>query len=129
MLFLEHRIKAFPFNVDCVQTDNGFKFTKKFNSNSAKNSPTMFEKKLFSLGIRHKKIRSFTPRHNSKVKQSHRMDNEYFYATHTFYSFEDFKAQLKVHNRKYNSFPMRPLGWKSPSATLFDFLFHGVTHV
>ena len=129
--FLEHMIHAFPFDVECVQTDNGFEFTKRFNSSSAKNSPmlTMFEKKLLSLGIRHKKIRPFTPRHNGKVERSHRKDNEYFYSTHTFYSFEDFKAQLKVHNRKYNAFPMRPLGWKSPKDTLFDFLIHGVTYV
>lgn len=38
-------------------------------------------------------------------------DNERFYATHRFYSFEDFAKQLKAYNRRdYNSFPMRPLG-------------------
>ena len=31
---------------------------------------------------------------------------------HTFYSFDDFKKQLAVHNRKYKAFPMRPLNWK-----------------
>ena len=49
-----------------------------------------------------------------KVERSHKKDNEYFYATHKFYSFEDFKKQLSVHLRWYNSFPMRPLHWKSP---------------
>ena len=28
------------------------------------------------------------------VERSHRKDNEYFYADHTFYSFEDFQKQL-----------------------------------
>ncbi|MCH5151543.1 MAG: transposase [Clostridiales bacterium] len=50
-----------------------------------------------------------TPRHNGKVERSHRKDNEYFYATHTFYSFEDFELQLKVHNRRYNNLAMGPL--------------------
>lgn len=59
------------------------------------------------------------------VERSHRKDNEYFYATHTFYSFEDFKKQLAVHSRKYNNFPMRPLNWKSPADYLFSFLSNG----
>lgn len=43
------------------------------------------------------------PRHNGKVERSHRKDNEYFYAVHKFYSFDDFKRQLAVHGRKYNN--------------------------
>ena len=42
---------------------------------------------------------------------------------------EDFAKQLKVYSRKYNSFPMRPLGWKSPKDILYDFLDYGVTYV
>ena len=118
MLFLEHMLKAFKFNVECVQTDNGFEFTKRFGGD--KNNPTLFEQALAQHGIRHKLIKPFTPRHNGKVERSHRKDNEYFYATHRFYSFEDFKTQLAVHCRKYNAFPMRPLGWKSPKTFLLD---------
>lgn len=43
------------------------------------------------------------------------LDNERFYATHTFYSFDDFAKQQKAYNRRdYNNFPMWPLGWKTP---------------
>ena len=127
-VFLEHKLKAFPFAVECVQTDNGPEFTKRFVSKRA-NDLSRFEKKLKELGIAHKLIKPFTPRHNGKVERSHRKDNEYFYATHSFYSFADFAAQLKVHNRKYNNFPMRPLKWLSPKDTLFNFLHDGVTYV
>lgn len=127
-LFLDNMLKAFPFQVKCVQTDNGFEFTKRF-SKSRSEQMTCFEKRLHSLGIQHRKIRPFTPRHNGKVERSHRKDNEYFYATHKFYSFDDFKKQLKQHNRRYNDFPMRPLGWVSPKETLFNFLIDGVTYV
>lgn len=127
--FLENMLRAFPFDVECVQTDNGMEFTKRFSRGVSETNLTFFEKRLAEYGIVHKKIRPFTPRHNGKVERSHRKDNEYFYATHKFYSFDDFKAQLKVHSRKYNSFPMRPLGWKSPKDTLFDFLTDGVTYV
>jgi IS30 family transposase len=32
---------------------------------------------------------------------------------------------LAVHSRKYNAFPMRPLGWKSPKEVLCAFLSSG----
>ena len=89
---------------------------------------SLFERALKERKISHKLIRPFTPRHNGKVERSHRKDNEYFYATHSFYSFNDFKAQLAVHLRKYNNFPMRPLNWISPKATLDIFLRFGVTY-
>lgn len=63
-------------------------------------------------------LRPYTPRHDGKVERSHRKDNKYLYATHTFYLFNDFAKQLKVHNDKYNSFPMRPLNWKP----LYDYI-------
>ena len=49
--------------VECVQTDNGFEFTNRF-SNSNRDLPTLFEKTADELGIRHKLIRPYTPRHN-----------------------------------------------------------------
>ena len=118
--FLEHVVEKFPYAIECVQTDNGFEFTNEMG-NSKKKPLTLFEKTLAQLGIRHKKIRAFTPRHNGKVERSHRKDNEYFYADHKFYSFEDFEKQLAVHQRKYNDFPMRPLNWRSPKQVLFAF--------
>lgn len=123
-IFLEHVLKAFKFPVKCVQTDNGMEFTKRL-SNSTRTTATLFETALEKHGIRHKLIRPFTPRHNGKVERSHRKDNEYFYATHTFYSFEDFQKQLKVHNYKYNQFPMRPLQWKAPADYVKAFLEDG----
>lgn len=126
-VFLKNMLASFKFNVECVQTDNGFEFTNRLGQH--KNKPTLFELELEKLGIKHKLIRPFTPRHNGKVERSHRKDNERFYAIHKFHSFQDFKKQLYIHNRKYNRFPMRPLGWKSPKDTLDDFLNNGVTYV
>lgn len=123
-VFLEHMLKAFKFKVECVQTDNGAEFTKRLGS-SEKPTPTLFEARLKQCGIKHKLIKPYTPRHNGKVERSHRKDNEYFYATHKFFSFDDFKKQLAVHSRKYNNFPMRPLNWKSPSDYIKAFLLNG----
>ena len=127
--FLEHLIRRFPMPIECVQTDNGMEFTKRF-STSGQVTLTAFQRVLQEHGIRHKLIRPFTPRHNGKVERSHRKDNERFYASHTFYSFADFSRQLQLYNRRdYNRFPMRPLGWKSPQTVLDEFVKHGVTYV
>ena len=123
-VFVEHLIKKFPFKIECIQTDNGQEFTKTYG-NTKNPKPTMFENKLEQLGIRHKLIKVYTPRHNGKVERSHRKDNEYFYATHKFYSFDDFTKQLKVHNYNYNKFPMRPLNWKAPVDYIKAFLEDG----
>lgn len=125
--FVNALIKAFPFKIECIQTDNGFEFIKSFDERK-KGKISLFEARLKELGIRHKLIRPFTPRHNGKVERSHRKDNEYFYATHKFYSFEDFAVQLAVHSRWYNSFPMRPLGWVSPKQYILDYLHDGLLH-
>ena len=100
--------------VECVQTDNGFEFTNRF-SNSKRDLPTLFEVTASKLGIRHKLIRPYTPRHNGKVERSHREDQKRFYSCHSFYSLDDFAKQLAIHNRSSNNLPMRPLGWRSPS--------------
>ena len=118
--FIRHVVKKFPYTVESIQTDNGFEFTNRLNS-SSKGKPTLFEVTLKELGITHKLIKPYTPRHNGKVERSHRKDNEYFYASHKFYSFEDFKKQLAVWEHKYNTFPMRPLNWKSPNDVLLSF--------
>lgn len=125
--FLNALIKVFPFKIECVQTDNGLEFIKSFDERK-KGRFSLFEARLKELGITHKLIRPFTPRHNGKVERSHRKDNEYFYATHKFYSFDDFSKQLAVHLKRYNSFPMRPLARKSPEQYLSDCLNLGLIH-
>ena len=100
--------------VECVQTDNGFEFTNRF-SNSRRELPALFEATAAQLDIRHKLIRPYTPRHNGKVERSHREDQKGFYSCHSFYSLDDFAKQFAIHNRRSNNFPMRPLGWLSPS--------------
>ena len=118
--FVRYVVNCFPYAIECIQTDNGCEFTNRLNR-TCSTKPTLFENTLKALGIRHKLIKPYTPRHNGKVERSHRKDNEYFYARHKFYSFTDFENQLAVWIRKYNNFPMRPLNWRSPKDVLFSF--------
>ncbi len=107
-------------NVECVQTDNGFEFTNRF-ANSNRDLQTAFEAAAAGLGIRHKLIRPYTPRHNGKVERSHREDQKRFYDTHAFYSLADFGGQLAAHQSRSNNLPMRPLAWLSPKEFLTSF--------
>lgn len=121
--FLRHVVEAFRrkgVTVECVQTDNGFEFTNRF-SNSERDIPTLFESTAAELGIRHKLIRPYTPRHNGKVERSHREDQKRLYATHRFWSLADFGGQLAAHQSRSNSRPMRPLAWFSPRDFLASF--------
>ena len=54
--FLKHLIQRFPMPIECVQTDNGVEFTKRF-STSGKETLTLFQRTLKELGIQHKLIR------------------------------------------------------------------------
>jgi transposase InsO family protein len=119
-VFLEHIVQFFKFPIECVQTDNGFEFTNRF-SNTKRDLPTLFEATAQKLGIRHKLIRPYTPRHNGKVERSHREDQKRFYSKAKFYSFADFKHQLEVYRYRSNKIPMRPLGWRSPTEYLASY--------
>ena len=121
-LFLKKVVLEFTrkgIEVECIQTDNGFEFTNRFSAST--NKPTLFEATLQQLGIRHKLIRPYTPRHNGKVERSHREDQKRFYNKHSFYSLDDFGGQLAAHQRNSNKLPMRPLHWRSPIQVLRDY--------
>ena len=126
--FLRKVVAAFSrrgVKVECIQTDNGFEFTNRF-SHSKRDIPTLFESTAAELGIRHKLIRPYTPRHNGKVERSHREDQKRFYATHRFYSLADFGGQLTAHQSRSNARPMRPLHWLSPKERLLSFTVQDV---
>jgi transposase InsO family protein len=111
--------------IECVQTDNGVEFTKRLLRTRDEENLTLFELRLQTLGIRHKFIRPYTPRHNGKVERSHREDQKRLYSSARFYSLEDFVVQLKKHNSRSNNIPMRPLGFLSPR----QFLLYSVQYV
>lgn len=115
--FIEHAISWFKqkgIPVECVQTDNGVEFTKRFLKTKDEQNKSLFETLLAQKGIRHKLIKPYTPRHNGKVERSHKEDQKRLYNRAKFYSFEDFKKQLRKHNQRTNNIPMRPLKFLSP---------------
>ena len=106
--------------IECVQTDNGPEFTTRFIQ-GLKEKLTLFQTTAAKLGIYHKLIKPYTPRHNGKVERSHREDHNKFYSCHSFSSCGDLNKQLKVHLARSNHRPMRPLGWLSPIEFLSNY--------
>ena len=109
--FVKRCIRFFGYKTKEIQTDNGQEFT--FNQAKIKKIHP-FTKALNELEIRHHKIRPRTPRHNGKVERSHRSDNERFYSTLKFYSFDDLKNQMQRYLRRSNDIPMAVLNYLTP---------------
>lgn len=102
---------AFPFPIQCVQTDNGTEFTYRFLKGE---KPCPFEELLDTLGVAHKLIPPRTPWHNGKVERSHRTDQRYFYDWEKFSCVEEFNEKLAIHLAWYNNRRMAVLGFISP---------------
>lgn len=117
--------KRYGITVQCVQSDNGPEFTNRFVS-TKRNTLSLFEQTAAKIGIRHKLIKPYTPRHNGKVERSHREDMKRFYGRSVFYSFQDFEKQLAVHMTRSNKIPMRPLGYLSPREFLANYYVQDV---
>lgn len=113
--FLEMLMKAFPFKIQTIQTDNGTEFTYKYISDTEK---CPFDTALEAAEIVHKLIPPRTPWHNGKVERSHRNDQRYFYNWETFCSVEDLNMKLVKHLMWSNSKSIRTLGNKSPMELL-----------
>ena len=114
--------KAIGIEVECVQTDNGMEFTKQFLAKK-ENNHSMFENTANKLGVKLKRIKPHTPKHNGKVERSHREDQKLFYSemirlNHLITDTEDFRRRLKRHQDRTNNRPTRPLGYLSPKQYL-----------
>ncbi len=64
--FLHYIRKKVPFDIKCVQTDNGTEFT---NSMLNPGSISEFEQYLEAEKIAYKRIRPAIPRHNGKMER------------------------------------------------------------
>ena len=119
--FLVKLIKAFPFPIREVQTDNGTEWTTALLVKSPQ-TKTLFEQALADMDIIYHRIRVATPRHNGKVERQHRTDEKRFYKKMKMYSLEDGRKQLLVYNKKSNNIPKICLNFLSPNEVLSKYL-------
>jgi len=118
--FLEALRAAFPFPIECVQTDHGTEFT--YAAMPHVQQPHPFEQHLAALGIRHKLIKIATPRHNGKVERSHRTDEEEFYRQLPLRTYSQGQRRLGRWNHRYNhQRPHGALNWNTPWQVLNEY--------
>jgi transposase InsO family protein len=119
--FLMKLIRAFPFPIREIQTDNGTEFT---NTLLVKKSThkSLFEQALEELDIIYHRIRIATPRHNGKVERQHRIDEKRFYKKMRMYNLADGRKQLNIYNKKSNNISKICLNYQSPNKVLGDYL-------
>lgn len=103
--FVLRAFKHFGYIPKTIQTDNGTEFTH--TGKTDRTHP--LDRLCRHYGIRHQLIKPRTPRHNGKVERSHRNDNERFYKTLRFYSFDDLQAQMAKYLYRSNRIPSRVL--------------------
>lgn len=118
--FLLELIKAAPFPIREIQTDNGSEFTNALRTTKGKK--TIFEIALDNFGIKYHRIRVATPRHNGKVERQNRQDEERFYRHMKMYNLEDGKKQLSIYQRKSNNYIKTCLGMLSPNQMVEKYL-------
>lgn len=106
--------------INTIQTDNGPEFV---NNQIDTNEPTLFERTLESLGIKHRRTRPYSPWQNGKVERSHKIDGERFYSKQEFKSVEDLKRKVKRYNARYNNIAKKVLGFKSPNQIVEEYLY------
>ena len=109
-LFLKRAALYFGYLPKIIQTDNGTEFVKNHKTDEVH----LMQRFCENLGIEHKTIRPYTPRHNGKVERSHRNDNARFYAQMSFYDIDDLNHQMKAYLKRSNRIPSSSLKWLSP---------------
>jgi transposase InsO family protein len=96
--FLEKVRLFYPFLIKIIQTDNGFEFTYRLNSEIHIEHKFTTQCRLY--GYEHYLIPPAYPRANSHVERTHRIDKEEVYNGKTFHSLAEL-AKINLKSLKY----------------------------
>ena len=116
--FIKTLEKKMELKINTIQTDNGPEFV---NNKLETNLPILFELTIEELGMKHRRIRPYSPWQNGKVERSHKIDGERFYSRNEFTSVEDLKKKVKRYNTRYNNISKKVLGFKSPNQIVEEY--------
>ena len=122
-LFIEGLLKAAPFKIRCIQTDNGTEFTYRYVSDSRCMGKAPAKHVLDEIcereGIRHRLIPVATPQINGKIERSHRTDDEEFYRLKRYSNLKHLRVAFSAWIKKYNDErPHSSNGMKTPAEKL-----------
>lgn len=121
--FLEELIKAAPFRIRAIKTDNGCNFTNRYVGYLKSSDPV--NPRLHPLDILcqryniiHYLIDPGKPAQNGKVERSHRTDQEMFYDRNIFKSLKELNLKIREWNEAYNNLEHCGLDGKTPNEML-----------
>jgi len=124
--FVRRLVKAAPFSIESIQTDNGLEFTNRFHRQTpgqeiAHPFPTLLE----TLHILHKLIPPGLKELNGKIERLHQTDDrEFFWKLPRSITLKNFLKELERWTFDYNHFrPHSSLGMRTPMQRLEDFGF------
>lgn len=116
--FLTRLEDKLGFKICLVQTDNGIEFV---NDPDVTSKKSRFQKYLKKYGIKHHRIRPYSPWQNGIVERSHRIDNELFYNNRRFKSYKQMQKAFKRYSRRYNNIARKVLNFKTPNEIVEDY--------
>jgi len=123
MAFLEEIIRAAPFRIRAIKTDNGSNFTNRYTGYLKSSDPINPRLHIFDLicarnNIIHYLIDPGKPAQNGKVERSHRTDQEMFYERNKFKSLKELNQKIKIWNEEYNNLEHCGLNGLTPNEAL-----------
>jgi hypothetical protein len=119
--FLNELVVECPFEIFQIQTDNATEFTDKYSSGRgvAASGSHVFDKWCDAHDIEHKLIPIGEKELNGKVENSHKYDDEEFFALYRAETPQDLEDATKEHCHIWNNERhTKTLGWKTPTETV-----------
>jgi len=121
--FVEELMKAAPFKIKAIKTDNGSCFTNRYIGYLKSSDP--FNPRLHSLDVfcaehnlPHYLIDPGKPAQNGRVERSHRTDQEHFYDLNKFRTVLGLKKKIRQWNNYYNNLEHCSLDGLTPNEAL-----------
>ncbi|MCL1820347.1 MAG: integrase core domain-containing protein [Oscillospiraceae bacterium] len=121
-MFIRNAVRAAPFKIHEAQTDNGSEFTNALFG-QRREELTRFEMSLKEFGIKYRRIRVGTPKHNGRVERQHGLDMQRFYKRQKFTSLEEARQKVAAYNDWSNTRIKTCLNFRSPIQIINDFVF------
>ncbi|WP_414717808.1 IS481 family transposase [Stutzerimonas kunmingensis] len=117
--FLKGTLKALPYHVHTILTDNGIQFAKKAGTETYREHP--FDVLCNQHGIEHRLTKPFHPWTNGQVERMNRTIKDATTKAFYYTSLEELRSHLKDYFWAYNSArPLRVLKGRTPIGFILD---------
>jgi len=114
--FIKRAIEHFGYIPIKIQTDNGTEFTNRLIATNPEQLQNLVDEYLNEMHVTHKLIRVATPRWNGKVENSHKQDQNNFYNSLRFKTYDELKEKMTEYLVRKNNTWTFAFGRKNPKS-------------